>query len=108
MWGQVFFRKLGIIVNRIIPTRVGTRTNIDIVILRKQDHPHACGDKFSCAYICRFVSGSSPRVWGQVRIMGSHFNDGGIIPTRVGTSGLDTIFSCLAKDHPHACGDKNC
>ncbi len=86
VWGQVSISALPRAIFRIIPTRVGTRIHQRAYAAVFQDHPHACGDKF--------------------RIMGSHFNDGGIIPTRVGTRSYRVLFAHLSMDHPHACGDK--
>ena len=46
---------------------MGTRDAIRAAATTSKDHPHAYGDKppFSLAVIIR--SGSSPRVWGQVK-----------------------------------------
>mgnify|MGYP006864487680 CR=1 FL=1 len=70
----------------IIPTRVGTRTNVTHCKYNKRDHPHACGDKYykqdKYIYYSR------------------------IIPTRVGTSGVFVHYDGAEQDHPHACGDK--
>ena len=49
------------------------------------DHPHACGDKVVFRSFAPLVSGSSPRVWGQVNGVSSFIEKIGIIPTRVGT-----------------------
>ena len=71
------------------------------------DHPHACGDKclLLCLYHCKL--GSSPRVWGQGKSRVLLPAQCRIIPTRVGTSELLYCCVALAKDHPHACGDKD-
>ena len=55
-----------------------------------------------------FVSGSSPCVWGQGAGGSSNKGRHGIIPMRVGTRLLDNERLRVAKDHPHACGDKLC
>ena len=72
-----------------------------------RDHPHACGDKSCLVNSSRIDSGSSPRVWGQVRSLRTSRRLFSIIPTRVGTS----LPPCCSRagywDHPHACGDKN-
>ena len=48
----------------IIPTHVGnTSTNCEIG-MRYRDHPHACGEHSSKAFISRSGLGSSPRMWG--------------------------------------------
>ena len=51
-----------------------------------RDHPHAYGDKSVRNFISHGLSGSSPRVWGQV-------------------CNLIPVFQRF-KDHPHAYGDK--
>ena len=71
-----------------------------------RDHPHACGDKRCVFEVLPLVSGSSPRVWGQVcgdTLLMAIF---GIIPTRVGTSLFKARKITIYGDHPHACGDK--
>ena len=72
-----------------------------------EDHPHACGDKPSIPISTSVLSGSSPRVWGQVDTGNVNKGSQRIIPTRVGTSGRKIILKVKEKDHPHACGDKS-
>ena len=91
---------------RIIPTRVGTSHTKRIVTAVLQDHPHACGDKPFYPICKTFRKGSSPRVWGQVKLEKGKTATNGIIPTRVGTSFVLVKFCNRIKDHPHACGDK--
>ena len=52
------------------------------------------------------VSGSSPRVWGQVDGLFAKREIEGIIPTRMGTRSSPREFLNLILDHPHAYGDK--
>ena len=66
MWGQEYDIIVITIAVRIIPTRVGTSVSDDMTFLKKEDHPHACGDKFHDALFSNSDEGSSPRVWGQV------------------------------------------
>ncbi len=54
-----------------------------------------------------YVTGSSPRVWGQGSPYYFFSYLSRIIPTRVGTSTGKTIDLNTLKDHPHACGDKS-
>ncbi len=85
VWGQAstaIFKPKTI---RIIPTRVGTRLPLRARLLRRRDHPHACGDKVLYPVALRNKAGSSPRVWGQVRNYYGEFRQMRIIPTRVGT-----------------------
>ncbi len=46
-------------------------------------------------------------MWGQVRAQDRFYGTLPIIPTRVGTSYRQTKFFGIARDHPHACGDKS-
>ena len=73
---------------------------------RAMDHPHACGDKHDRHDRKHRHTGSSPRVWGQVKTYPSTASTAGIIPTRVGTSCSSQPSRWLCTDHPHACGDK--
>ena len=45
VWGQVLSALFCASDLRIIPTRVGTRPQINYALHLLQDHPHACGDK---------------------------------------------------------------
>ena len=86
MWGQDTTTYLCRKSDRIIPTRVGTRPSLAAADTSRQDHPHACGDKFA-------------GILADETILR-------IIPTRVGTSVLMLLKSKCTWDHPHACGDK--
>ena len=85
MWGQVDADFTVDLSDRIIPTRVGTSTDVQSALKEYRDHPHACGDKLVFRYAEELPSGSSPRVWGQVCQIYSVIVIQGIIPTRVGT-----------------------
>ena len=85
VWGQAFFISFIPPVLRIIPTRVGTRTFRVFDSSHFGDHPHACGDKTPYRISAHSRKGSSPRVWGQGYTKNLNINNGGIIPTRVGT-----------------------
>ena len=90
----------------IIPTRMGTSTLSSRYAIHKVDHPHAYGDKFSNVNFDCFLSGSSPRVWGQGTAPPFRVPFSGIIPTRMGTSVFTMAYSFPHWDHPHAYGDK--
>ena len=51
-----------------------------------KDHPHAYGDKSVRVEVLSSVTGSSPRVWGQVCKKLNITVENRIIPTRMGTS----------------------
>ena len=106
VWGQDILANSGATVQRIIPTRVGTRARTSTLRFALKDHPHACGDKVTDIGFDFGKHGSSPRVWGQVSDTGYTKNLNGIIPTRVGTSVRAKFFYRVSWDHPHACGDK--
>ena len=86
--------------------RVGTSFYVSVVDARHKDHPHACGDKYAQYSIASLKAGSSPCVWGQDQeYINGVYNDR-IIPMRVGTSCTRFCNRAVARDHPHACGDK--
>ena len=65
---------------------MGTSICGDILTDIGRDHPHAYGDKHLTACAVPFVSGSSPRVWGQEYPKPPKGDFERIIPTRMGTS----------------------
>ena len=67
VWGQASWDKIFEEFPRIIPTRVGTSSLHFGYERLNGDHPHACGDKMTIYEKMNFISGSSPRVWGQVK-----------------------------------------
>ncbi len=106
VWGQVAQVLNASWNKRIIPTRVGTSEGREPKPSSKEDHPHACGDKSIDTPATFVVRGSSPRVWGQDRVIVPFSCSILIIPTRVGTSHIGNSKHIIRPDHPHACGDK--
>ncbi len=106
VWGQVSHSLFLSALDRIIPTRMGTRSGRKSVQAETKDHPHAYGDKTLMFGFVEVCHGSSPRVWGQVIFSPLATRLARIIPTRVGTSCDIHIEQPLFWDHPHACGDK--
>ena len=106
VWGQEEVQVMAERLQRIIPTRVGTSVLQYLLHLLDEDHPHACGDKRASIIQPPVRQGSSPRVWGQENKRIPFTSTGRIIPTRVGTSHVRLSTLGLARDHPHACGDK--
>ena len=106
VWGQADRIFNCNFVTGIIPMRVGTSRYPQLRITAVGDHPHACGDKQDNCEETKQRLGSSPCVWGQVRVQLNAFRVFGIIPMRVGTSLFHFTFSSCVEDHPHACGDK--
>ena len=88
VWGQALTYPSLYAAERIIPTRMGTRSRSRSGTARRKDHPHAYGDKYRiCTYNINTL-GSSPRVWGQGKPTSGRYMYFGIIPTRMGTSSL--------------------
>ncbi len=106
VWGQEHISLMCLLMQGIIPTRVGTRATSDLTSSSVGDHPHACGDKIWALFLAFSYLGSSPRVWGQVTQGAAVFFRDGIIPTRVGTRRTSRLMQDVCWDHPHACGDK--
>ena len=106
MWGQASSVNIFPFALGIIPTRVGTSYFFGVIAAVKQDHPHACGDKKLSRLMAVWTLGSSPRVWGQARMVKAREYEVRIIPTRVGTSQRNLLNAAHTLDHPHACGDK--
>ena len=106
VWGQASALNDGGAERGIIPTRVGTRKTVSSCRNRKQDHPHACGDKEAIPPLPLPLLGSSPRVWGQAILKLELVLCARIIPTRVGTRLCRGELASTSRDHPHACGDK--
>ena len=106
MWGQEIPFIINMVYIRIIPTRVGTSSTKCAVVRAMTDHPHACGDKPWGVGEISHSLGSSPRVWGQVKLLVLLKDNIRIIPTRVGTSCYNKLCPHCVGDHPHACGDK--
>ena len=65
VWGQVVIVYDNTVIDRIIPTRVGTSKSSVRVSEVTVDHPHACEDKHHINIYLGITIGSSPRVWGQ-------------------------------------------
>ena len=106
VWGQVLTCAGCVNKPGIIPTRMGTSITLCVKFCGYKDHPHAYGDKLTAEQRCRYLTGSSPRVWGQefLAVCLSELNR--IIPTRMGTRNVHKHFLSYSKDHPHAYGDK--
>ena len=86
VWGQENINLDMDDVQRIIPTRMGTRKHILTLVNGNKDHPHAYGDKYAGDGVFT--------MWER------------IIPTHMGTRCWWEVLSNTGKDHPHAYGDK--
>ena len=86
VWGQVIMESVKKTYTGIIPTRMGTSLPPYGLCRSFRDHPHAYGDKKTNTVASLTKLGSSPRVWGQVKLPRMFSNANRIIPTRMGTS----------------------
>ena len=87
---------------------MGTSHTLHNISRQRRDHPHAYGDKVYLRDNEAFLTGSSPRVWGQECPPARVATAIRIIPTRMGTRCHFYPNHGQGKDHPHAYGDKRC
>ncbi len=91
---------------RFIPTRVGNSPASPRACSPRTVHPHACGEQVNPMAGRARCRGSSPRMWGTVRLRQDDVVDGRFIPTRVGNSISGRGESSSVGVHPHACGEQ--
>ena len=90
---------------RNIPTRVGKTSSGMAYFDLLAEHPHACGENTRLNLCLTFCLGTSPRVWGKLRVLaGSQYNRRNI-PTRVGKTPARSHRWRKFPEHPHACGE---
>ena len=89
----------------IIPTCVGKTLFLASDTALSQDHPHLCGE--NCKKRFRFPAwlGSSPLVWGKLRMYLRILETLRIIPTCVGKTSHPHSGHLISEDHPHLCGE---
>ncbi len=85
-WGQRAIIESKDIICRFIPTRVGTTSMVVINFSFLTVHPHARGDNYFRDTRFPCIVGSSPRAWGQLKIINILSDPYRFIPTRVGTT----------------------
>ena len=90
----------------ITPARAGKSTLPFSMIMRRRDHPRACGEKHIAEWATLIRSGSPPRVRGKADRKGSAASRAGITPARAGKSNPQRCYGCWNRDHPRACGEK--
>ena len=105
VWGNLQNAGRGGCGFRAIPTGVGK--SIEPPIIRHADagHPHGCGEIFYVEKPILFVSGPSPRVWGNLITPGSDCPSRRAIPTGVGKSESPLAQLRKLAGHPHGCGE---
>ncbi len=107
MRGQVTEFVRGFQQGRITPADAGTRAFKLSDQVLEQDHPRGCGDKHQSDSMRFVISGSPPRMRGQVVCSFFFVCVSRITPADAGTSGSYGSETSPEMDHPRGCGDKH-
>ncbi len=105
-WGKAWQQGTTPRLSRIIPTGVGKRKSLTLILALYSDHPHGRGEKKGCGCTRLWQLGSSPRAWGKARPVGNRWSRLRIIPTGVGKSRRTDSVPNRPADHPHGRGEK--
>ena len=107
VWGPLSRIKNFIFIPRFIPTGVGNAVLDAGAFIPITVHPHGCGERFRRWRIkCRRF-GSSPRVWGTLRLFFKFHLYTRFIPTGVGNASVVHNFVLINAVHPHGCGERS-
>ncbi len=90
---------------RFIPTHVGNTSLQTDSHCYPAVHPHACGEHRTEEITQRVEDGSSPRMWGTLRIDLLRIELRRFIPTHVGNTSVGIEHCDIWAVHPHACGE---
>ena len=91
---------------RFIPTHVGNAYTGKAGRSIFSVHPHACGERRDLCSISILAIGSSPRMWGTLRLIGPNAFVERFIPTHVGNATHGKMIGSAVTVHPHACGER--
>ena len=105
MWGIRHGADRGPFPGRFIPTRVGNTQRAPPRGPLPPVHPHACGEYTRMGPLMKASGGSSPRVWGILRVAQAAELRSRFIPTRVGNTQTSPGMMTTRSVHPHACGE---
>ena len=88
----------------IIPAHAGLTSPARYRVIKKRDHPRACGAHCELSVRRALCLGSSPRMRGSrfINILVRVYF--GIIPAHAGLTESILIISSMRRDHPRACG----
>ena len=90
---------------RFIPTPVGNTYGQFPKRQTYSVHPHACGEHDRSRLARLTADGSSPRLWGTLRIGRGRVKRARFIPTPVGNTLNESAHLLEQPVHPHACGE---
>ena len=102
--GRALLRALT--VGRITPAHAGKSERAHDWRAEPEDHPRACGEKFSSTPVVFLVSGSPPRMRGKARQELLRRSSARITPAHAGKSLVAVDAAGKRRDHPRACGEK--
>ena len=92
--------------HRITPAHAGRSRVIKNSEGLRQDHPRACGEKASWAFLIAAWVGSPPRMRGKGDFVHQKNSFRRITPAHAGKRVLWLVRRLVSKDHPRACGEK--
>ena len=90
----------------IIPACAGSRPRRPRARDGRRDHPRACGEQLHKIIHDTYFLGSSPRVRGAGKPVGTSKNVHGIILARAGSRQATSSPTSRSWDHPRACGEQ--
>ena len=93
---------------RFIPTNVGNTPVNSGNPAFSAVHPHECGEHIMPRYYATSAFGSSPRMWGTLRLRCRRWCFFRFIPTNVGNTCHELIVPLPVSVHPHECGEHWC
>ncbi len=105
MWGTQVLQRHQSALRRFIPTHVGNTSLQTDSHCYPAVHPHACGEHRTEEITQRVEDGSSPRMWGTLRIDLLRIELRRFIPTHVGNTSVGIEHCDIWAVHPHACGE---
>ena len=105
LWGVLLIETFIHLLQRFIPTPVGSMDRQYQYSGCNPVHPHACGEYSSRAARRVRIFGSSPRLWGVSLDPGHDSRVRRFIPTPVGSILRVAPADATSSVHPHACGE---
>ncbi len=90
---------------RFIPTGVGNTSLSSRDNRARAVHPHGCGEHILADSGQKQLVGSSPRVWGTLRLEQGRRRILRFIPTGVGNTRATWRMFAVRAVHPHGCGE---
>ncbi len=106
MWGTLWPWYRPSVGARFIPTHVGNARRCGDNAIGLTVHPHACGERINRLDWPHLHNGSSPRMWGTLKLFTDIAILARFIPTHVGNALVLIVTTMRTAVHPHACGER--